>query len=219
MVVGSSADYRNTDRCLSLSEVATKKDRLEQKIRKKHIRTKILYNRINNKQDEYFKEFAEIYNYKCAYCGAALKFTDIRLFEIDHFVCEAAYPNSTEGRAKAGKIENLVLSCFSCNRGKGQLHIGIEHQTILNPDDNSIAAVFFRDDGYYIKIAKGYINDSPVQLFYEKLMLGSEAKRLDFLLLEMDNLICQYKISNKKLADKLEQCKGRLMEKKNYTFI
>lgn len=219
MAVGISMDYRNTDKCVSLSEVVIKKNRLDQKIRKKHKKTKIMYNRINDKQGEYFKEFAEIYNYKCAYCGAALKFTDVRLFEIDHFICESAFSNNTTGRTEAGKVENLAFSCYSCNRGKGQLHIDADHQPILNPDDNSIAAVFSRDEDYYIKINTDYSEDKSIQVFYEKLLLGSEARRLDFLLLEMDNLIEQLRVKNQELANKLEQCKGRLMQKKNYTLI
>lgn len=217
MAVGISKDYRNTDKCAALSEVSTKKSRLDVKIRQKHSRTKIMYNRINEKQGEYFIEFSEIYNYKCAYCGAAHKFTDIRLFEVDHFVCEAAFSDDTAGRTEAGRIENLTFSCYSCNRGKGQLHIDADHQSVLNPDDNSIASVFYRSEDYYIEIDKEHLEDSLVKQFYEKLLLGSEARRLDFLLLEMDNFIGKLQASNKELADKLEQCMCRLMQKKNYT--
>ena len=216
--MGINMDYRNTDICTSLSEVPAKKSRLDEKIRGEHKKAKIMYNCINDKQGDYFKEFAKIYNHKCAYCGASLKFTDVRLFEIDHFVCEAAFSDDTAGRAKAGKIENLTLSCYSCNRGKGRLHIDADHQPILNPDDNSIAAVFYRNEDYYIEINNIYSEDSLIQLFYEKLLLGSEARRLDFLLLEMDNLIGKLRISNQELANKLEQCTGKLMQKKNYAF-
>ncbi len=217
--MGISTDYRNTDQCPSLAEVAAKKNKLEKIIRKKHKKTKIIYNQINDKQGEYFIEFASIYNYKCAYCGAALKFTDIRLFEIDHFICESAFSDDTEGRIEAGKVQNLAFSCYSCNRGKGSLHIKVNYQPKLNPDDNSIANVFFRDEEYYIKIHNDYSEDISIQVFYEKLLLGSESRRLDYLLLEMDNLIAYLQNSNQALSNKLEQCKSRLLQKKNYALI
>jgi len=217
--VNNYTDYRNTDKCLSLIEVITKKDTLEQKIRNKHKRTKIMYNRVNDKQGDFFKEFGGIYNFKCAYCGASLKFTDSRLFEVDHYICETAFSDDTNGRAEAGKVQNLIFSCYSCNRGKGKLHIKNNYISLLNPDDNSISKVFNRDKDFYIKIQEEHTKDEFIQLFYEKLLLGSEFRRLDFLLLEMDKLVNQLQNSNKDLASKLEQCMSRLMEKKNCAFI
>lgn len=217
--MGISKDYRNTDKCPILSEIDTKKNELELRIRERHKKVKILYNRINDKQGDYFKDFAKIYNFKCAYCGAALKFTDIRLFEIDHFICETAFPDNTAGRAEAGKIDNLTFSCFSCNRGKGKLHIKDSYLTLLNPDDNSIANIFDRDEWYYIKINDTYSKDSFLRSFYDKLLLGSEVRRLDFLLLEMENLKEQLQDRNKELAYKLEQCMSKLLQKKNYTYV
>lgn len=212
-------DYRNTDMCPSFFEVDIKKKELERRIREKHKKVKIIYYRVNVKKDEYFRNFAEIYNYKCAYCGAVLKFTDIRLFEIDHFICESAFQDNTDGRSEAGKIENLVFSCYSCNRGKGNLHIKDGYLTQLNPDDNSIANIFDRDEAYYIEINDAYSKDVFIQLFYDKLLLGSEARRLDYLLLEMENLKNRLKNSNKELADKLEQCMFTLLQKKTYALV
>ena len=213
-----NTDYRNTDQCLTLTDVRAKKNALEKRIRECHKKTKIIYNRINDKHDTYYKEFAAIYNYKCAYCGTSLKFTDIRLFEIDHYICESAFSKDTAGRSEAGRIENLIFSCFSCNRGKGQLHIQDAYVPILNPDDNSISDVFFRDDKYYIKIRNEYSSDEFIKLFYEELMLGSEFRRLDFLLLEMDNFVKKMQPSNREMTQKLEQCMNKLMQKKNCTF-
>lgn len=215
--MGISADYRNTDRCPILSRVGEKKEELERKIKEEHKKVKIMYYQIKDKQKEYFLDFAKIYNFKCAYCGAALKFTGIRLFEIDHFICESVFPNDTEGRAQAGRIENLIFSCYLCNRGKSNLHIKEDCQDLLNPDDNSIADVFYRDEEYYIRINEDYSENNLIHLFYEKLLLGSETRRLDFLLLEMGNLIEELKNSNPDFANKLEQCQGRLMQKRNCT--
>lgn len=213
------SDYRNSEQCHSLADVATKKKELDKRIRAAHSRTKIIYNQINDKSGDYFKDFANIYNFKCAYCGAALKFTDGRLFEVDHYVCESAFTNDTAGRAEAGKIDNLAFSCYSCNRGKGSLHIKNGYLSMLNPDDNSISNVFFRDEMYYIRPNNDYCEDAFIQSFYEELMLGSEFRRLDFLLLEMDALVKKIKVSNEELANKLEQCMASLQQKKNAAFI
>lgn len=217
--MNNATDYRNTKQCLSLVEVATKKNALKLKIQGAHKRTKIIYNRINDRGSVFFKEFACIYNFKCAYCGTSINITDGRLFEIDHYICESAFSNDTAGRIEAGKIENLIFSCYSCNRGKRNLHIKDNHLPLLNPDDNSISNVFLRNSDYYIKIQEKYLEDKFIQLFYAKLMLGSEFRRLDFLLLEMDKLIIQLQTSNKDLAGKLEQCKGKLIQKRNCIFI
>lgn len=215
----TNKDYRNTEKCLILTEVAVKKNILEKGIMDNHKRIKIIYNKVKDKHSEYFKEFAVIYNYKCAYCGASLRFTDGRLFEVDHYVCESAFPEDTAGRAIAGKMENLTFSCYSCNRGKGQLHIKNGYVAMLNPDDNSIANVFYRDEEYYIKVNSNCRDDEFIQLFYEQLLLGSEFRRLDFLLLEMDSLIAKMQSSNEGLSNRLEQCMNRLMQKKNCAFI
>lgn len=213
-----NTDYRNTDQCPTLTDVIAKKSALEKRIRDRHKKIKIIYNKINDKHDTHYKEFAAIYNYKCAYCGTSLKFTESRLFEVDHYICESAFSKDIAGRSEAGRIENLIFSCYSCNRGKGQLHIEDGYLPILNPDDNSIANVFFRDDKYYIKIRSDYSSDEFIKLFYQELMLGSEFRRLDFLLLEMDNLIKKMQTSNKELTQKLEQCMNRLIQKKNCIF-
>ena len=210
-------DFRNTDACPQLVDVVLKKNNLENKIRRERKRVRIIYNSIRDKQSEYFKEFAQIYNNKCAYCGALLGIIDIRLFEIDHFICEADFTNDTVGRIEAGKAENLVFSCYSCNRGKGSLHIDEEHRIMLNPDDCSIADVFFRDADYYFRIKDDFNNDEQVRLFYNSLTLGSESRRIDYLLLEIKNLI--HKKKNTELANRLEQCMGLLLLKKNNTLL
>lgn len=210
-------DFRNTDACPQLVDVVLKKNNLENKIRRERKRVRIIYNSIRDKQREYFKEFAQIYNNKCAYCGASLGIIDIRLFEIDHFICEAEFTNDTVGRIEAGKAENLVFSCYLCNRGKGSLHIDEEHRIMLNPDDCSITDVFFRDADYYIRIKGGFNNDEQVRLFYDSLTLGCESRRIDYLLLEIKNLI--HKQKNTELANRLEQCMGLLLLKKNNTLL
>jgi 5-methylcytosine-specific restriction endonuclease McrA len=219
MLTDTNKDYRNTTNCPVLVDVALKKCALERKIQQDHKRAKIMYNFVHDKQDVYFEPFSEIYNCKCAYCGAWIGISDIRLFEVDHFICEDAFSKDTAGRSEAGKVSNLVLACYSCNRGKGKLMIDEDHQGTLNPDDGSIAQVFDRNEDYYICIRPDYAEDQVVVDFYQKLLLGSEFRRLDYLLLEIKNFISTQRTSNPTVAEKLEQCLGALMMKRNKTLI
>lgn len=129
------------------------------------------------------------------------------------------FSKDTAGRSEAGKVSNLVLACYSCNRGKGKLMIDEDHQGTLNPDDGSIAQVFDRNEDYYICIRPDYAEDQVVVDFYQKLLLGSEFRRLDYLLLEIKNFISTQRTSNPTVAEKLEQCLGALIMKRNKTLI
>ena len=219
MPTDTNKDYRNTTNCPVLVDITSKKNDLEDKIKKDHKRAKIMYNFVHDKQDAYFKIFSEIYNGKCAYCGASIGISDIRLFEVDHFICEDSFSKDTKGRSEAGKVSNLVLACYSCNRGKGNLMIDKKHQRILNPDDGSIAQVFDRSEDYYIQIRPDYSEDPLIVDFYQKLLLDSEFRRLDYLLLELKNFISTQRTSNPTVAAKLEQCLGTLILKRNKTLI
>lgn len=216
-MVVAAKDYRNAGGCPSLADVKQKKDALEKRIRQEQSHRKIIYNAVRNKSDCYFVELASIYNQKCAYCGAKIGHTDIKLFEVDHFICESSYSNDTTGRAEAGKVSNLVLSCFLCNRGKGDLLIEGKYRELLNPDDGSISTVFIRDDNYYIRIENTYSDDSFIQVFFKELMLESELIRLDYLLLEISDLISIKRAKSPELAAKLEQCMSILLQRKNAT--
>ena len=46
-------------------------------------------------------------NFKCRYCG---KTSDEKELEVDHVIPKA--------RGGSNNLENLVTSCFECNRGK-----------------------------------------------------------------------------------------------------
>lgn len=60
---------------------------------------------------------------------------------------------------------------------------------MLNPDNENIAKVFERDRLYNIKIRKEYENNERIKQFYGKLRLGNEFRRLDFLLMNMMELL------------------------------
>lgn len=145
-----------------------------------------MYNQIHEREGEYIREFYEIYNKKCSYCGAKLGLLPIECFEIDHFINEASFSDDTNGRAEAGKIENLVLSCTSCNRKKKNLEIDLSCRELLNVDNGNIATVFVRSEEYYININEKFKDNIFINRFYNELHLGYETRRLDYLALLLD---------------------------------
>lgn len=178
-------DYRNTEYCKELEEVEDKKKRLERQIETECPKTKIFYNKIKGRDSEYHQKFAEIYNEKCAYCGISLGLLPLECFEIDHYIHEASFTKSQEGRIKAGRLKNLIWTCVSCNRGKSGILIEPAYLQKLNTDDGNIARVFERDDDCSIQIKAEYKDDKFIKKFYDALGMGFERRRIDYLLLEM----------------------------------
>lgn len=179
-------DYRNSEYCSELNDVANQKQVLEEEIKADCPRTKIIYNKIRKRGSDYHKKFAHIYNFKCAYCGALLGLLPVENFEVDHFLNEASFPDTTAGKAQAGRMDNLVWSCVSCNRGKSGVTIKPPYDDLLNVDTGNIARVFSRDADYYIRVCDTYRCDEFIQLFYNSLHLGYEIRRLDYLGLQLE---------------------------------
>ena len=203
-------DYRNTRYCISKKDIVSEKDTLEKKIRREHPRIKIIYNQINKKDGEYNKQFRNIYNNKCAYCGITTDVISSELFEIDHFICEASFDGDS---INAGKINNLVLSCKKCNRAKKDFIWSEVYSSRFNVDDESITELFYRDEDYSIRIEKEYITDSIICSFYRKLKLNEEIRRLDFLLMNMYGFYNKH--SNDSKIEKLLKCIVLLQQKRN----
>ena len=130
-------DYRSTKRSKILKHVFQKKENLECEIREKHPRSS-LYKNISNKKDIYFKKFAEIYNYKCAYCGISSEIKGLISFEVDHFKCKSSFSDEEGGEREADKLSNLVLSCQPCNRKKREIVIDGQYKELLNIDNNKL---------------------------------------------------------------------------------
>lgn len=210
-------DYRNTEYCPKLNKVEEKKRILERKIKSEFPRTKIVYNKVNNRNSIYHEKFAQIYNRKCAYCGALWGLLPVESFEIDHFLNEASFSDTTEGRAEAGRMINLVWSCMSCNRGKRGLVIKPPYDELLNMDNGNIADVFERDKDYYIQISNAYKDDEFIRQFYESLHLGYETRRLDYLGLQLEGKYNVEKDENRK--NKLGESLGILMKKRNHMTV
>lgn len=180
----TTTDYRNTEYCPTLENVKDKKKALEEKIKFVHPRQRIMYNKVHDRKTMFNKEFCSIYNCKCAYCGVSMDILPATLFEVDHYVAESLFDDKVD----AGKVDNLVLSCYQCNRNKKEFVIRGEYLEKLNTDDGKIANVFFRDDKYYIRIKDDYIKDDIINGFYKQLQLVHQSRRLDYLLINMQGL-------------------------------
>lgn len=215
--MSNTNDYRNTEYCPQKDRIQQKKIVLEQMIKDESPYTKIMYNKIRNREDKYHKLFARIYNGKCGYCGCAWPLLPTESFEIDHFINEASYPKTLAGRIEAGKTSNLVWACVSCNRGKSGLTISGKYEEILHPDLDEIASVFERDNQYYIQISEKYKDDVFINKFYEELRLGYEVRRLDYLLLELNGKMQREEDQTKK--EKLGYALSVLLKKRNETTI
>ena len=91
-------DYRNTEYCPVLVCVGEKKKELEEEIKSAFPRTKIVYNKVREREGKYRRKFSGIYNDKCAYCGTMKGLLPVECFEIDHFINEDSFPDTTKGR-------------------------------------------------------------------------------------------------------------------------
>ncbi|MGL5056460.1 MAG: HNH endonuclease [Fusobacteriaceae bacterium] len=202
----SRLDYRNTEYCESFSKIKRKKKELLKKIRQNHS-TPNLHPLV--KDVRYKNDYLEAYNYKCSYCGASLNNMPINFMEVDHFIYEASF----NPRVNAGKIENLVLACFACNRRKSSFVITGIYERVLHPDSRIVRKIFFRDEDYRIKINPKLTSDNVINEFYDKLSLGSELRRLDFILLRIDGLLTDPSAAHIK-SDLLES-KNELTKKRN----
>lgn len=206
-------DYRNTEYCPVLDNVEAKKQALEEEIRRDHPQIKIIYNKVRDRADRYHGKFAKIYNDKCGYCGVKWGLLPTESYEVDHFINETSFPRTITGRAEAGRMTNLVWSCISCNRGKREITIRPPYDALLNVDNGNIAAVFERDEDFNIRVRDTYREDEFIQLFYHKLRLGYEARRLDYLLLQLEGSYINEKDETRK--SKLGESLSLLLKKRN----
>ncbi len=197
-------DYRNTKYCLTFDNIKLKKKEFLNFFKNDHPRAKNMYSYINSNNGTNWKyklKFSECYNLKCSYCGYGGNdmFYDKWQFEIDHFI----YKNSDQFSfaVESGNINNLVLSCVNCNRKKSNFEIIDKYYKQLHPDID-IKNTFIRDDMFYIKISEAFEDDEYIKAFYNKLQLGSQLHRLDYLLMNLIGLQKKYE-DNIDIHDKL----------------
>ncbi len=209
-----SSDYRNTEYCPNLSKIKSKKNDLVIKIKQDHPRAADMHNYVSGNGTVYKEQFMAAYNNKCAYCGVSVDVIPVQMFEVDHFI----YQKKFKTKKEAGYIENLVLSCYDCNRGKSSLPIPTSAFKDLHPDEKGIARTFVRDKNFYIQISPDKENDPIVQDFYRELKLWSELHRLDYMLMSMIGMQKVLTGNDEALA-KLGQAITTLRSKRNHTFI
>lgn len=181
--MGNINDYRRTKYCSELVNIQDKKKEVEKLIKDAHPRAKDMHEYISDNSNIFKLKFVRVYNGKCAYCGVSVDLLPKNVFEIDHFLYEKAPKFAT--KKEAGYIENLVLACHDCNRNKGSFWIEDKQYDKLNPDGEEIKNSFIRDKQYYIRINDKRKGNHSVEEFYEKLKLGSELHRLDYLLMNI----------------------------------
>lgn len=204
-------DYRNTKYKQFNNDILKQKEELNQQIKRKHPRLQIIYNKVNDRNSEFNKEFQKIYNRKCVYCGVNQDIMSSGLFEVDHFICESSFEGNL---VEAGVLSNLVLSCKKCNRAKGDLRWEEQYSSVFEVDSRNIVNVFYRDSDYSIKIQPQYHSDDIVNKFYKKLKLDEEVRRLDYLLMTMNDFYDKYE-SDDRLTGLLKSI--RLLQKARNT--
>lgn len=182
------SDYRNTRYCPELDDLHAKKNEVADMVKKDYPKARDMHTYISKNDARYKMQFCEAYNFKCAYCGISFSLLPKEMFEIDHFIYEKSSVFNGS-KAAAGYIENLLLSCHSCNHKKSSFEFNDANQKCLNPDNTEIRNVFKRDDDYYIKVSKDFDDNQEVIDFYKQVKLGSELRRLDFLLMNMIGLL------------------------------
>ncbi len=181
--MGNINDYRRTKYCPELVKIQDKKKEVEKLIKDAHPRAQDLHTYISDNSDVFKLKFIQAYNGKCAYCGVSVDLLQKNIFEIDHFLYEKASKFAT--KKEAGYIENLVLACHDCNHNKGSFWIEDEQYDKLHPDGDGIKDSFIRDKQYYIRMNDKNKDNRNISEFYEKLNLGSELHRLDYLLMNI----------------------------------
>lgn len=205
-------DYRNTIYCPKFEDIDKKKANLKKKIiEEDHRRSRNFYELIK-KDINYKKEYFKIYNYKCAYCGTSISILESGLFELDHFKNKADHDDNVND------ISNIILSCKFCNRQKSSFNVD-NISAFINPDNNEITKIFYRDKDYYIKIKQPFSENKDINDFYNKLKLNYQFRRLDFLLLNLNGLITKIKGSDFNNKEKINlillELKNMLQKKRN----
>lgn len=205
-------DYRRTKYCPKINDLKKNKQKVVDEILKDHPNAEDMHTYISKNDERYKMLFVQAYEGKCAYCGVSIKLIPKRMFEIDHFIYEKS-PNF-KSKKEAGYIENLILACQDCNRNKGSFLVDENSFDALLPDGEQISSTFIRDEMYYIRISDKASKNPTIKAFYQKLNLGSELRRVDYLLMGLIGL--QSKInSNSPVYSKIGEVIEFLRLKRN----
>ncbi len=182
----------------SFFDLKEKKELYMKDLKRKHPRAKDIYNIIKTKSNTENEDFRYLYNNTCVYCGVNIKVIDSSKFEVDHVIPKSILKTkvtlptylSSYTEAHIHNINNLVCSCQACNRWKTAFFCNDEKNTdILHPDEDKLHTIFFRNDNYEITMYEKYKDIEDIVQFYEMLKLGSQIRRIDYLLVEINDYI------------------------------
>ena len=197
-------DYRYSNFCPEKKDIRNEKSTLINKIN-----TVSRFTNHRNALDniQFYRDYLSLYNQKCSYCGVTVSVVSIDLMQIDHFIPTASREEQLDN------LSNLVLSCKNCNMSKYDLIIKNDYRDLLHPD-KKLHNVFFRDKLYYIKPNEIYQNDLEINHFYKKLKLHHDVRRLDFLLVELTQML-KHINGNSPVVTKIYELKEYLLDKRN----
>lgn len=211
-------DYRRTKYCLSLDGIQERKDKVKENVLRDHPRAKDMHTYISNNKDKYKLEFMKAYHFKCAYCGVSVALIPKAMFEIDHFINKESERFATKNKKDAGTIGNLVLACHDCNHSKNDFAITEANEDDLNPDKENIMKYLCRDNMFYIMTTDAGKQKQSITEFYDKLHLGSEIHRIDYLVMSMIGLQKALKVRGVDCTE-LSYAISLLKEKRNIMSI
>ena len=205
-------DYRNTKYCTPLNGIIDEKKKVVALVKEDYPQAVDMHAYISKNDEKYKREFMKVYNCKCGYCGVSIELIPKDFFEIDHYIYEKS--SKFANKKDAGYIENLVLACHDCNHKKSAFIISEENYDKLYPDGDEIKHTFYRDDLFYIRISDEIMNNQEIDEFYNKLQLGKEIHRLDYLLMSLLNFKKEH-ANNKDLYVGMGQIIDILINKRN----
>ena len=183
-------DYRCTKYSQNpFSNLTERKEKLMKTIRETHSRTDDIYN-VVSRDFKFKKLFAQAFGNRCAYCGLLVEIGSLHSFQVDHIIASDVLKKGNRHKPDHS-LKNLALSCQSCNNRKNNLDFTLSELKGLHPYKQKIKKIFYRDDDFYIKISDTEHNEK-IQEFYDKLLLGTQLKRVDYLLMCLHDLANLY---------------------------
>ena len=112
----------------------------------------------------------------------------------------------------------ILFVCHDCNYSKNAFAITEDNEDDLNPDKGNVLKYFCRDNMFYIRTTDVGKEKQSIIEFYNKLHLGSEIHRIDYLVMSMVGL--QKALKNKGLdSSELSNAISILQRKRNLMSI
>lgn len=162
----------------SVPRLSNERDLLKQQILKRHNKRKDFYSFLKDEKHLFYRaQFANIFSYRCCYCGVSFKrILNSSDIQIDHIFSKSG--GEKDNSFNVNSLENLAPSCNVCNSRKSNIVLSKSFAKKISP--YTIASVFERAENLRIIISKPFIKDNEIKNFYDALHLGSEFYRLSY---------------------------------------